>query len=638
MCVVLAEDKVKEKDVQERISALREQYGETWHMDREHPYRTWQYWGSYRTAPTGSAASLINGVVKLLSWPWNAREDVVRMAMTDTTAFGQQRVFKEKVDTKAQEPQPGTKVIMRAVNDWILERLARKSKPRMCSREEFIAKVKSNAALGAWSDEQNRWSSAKEAVEDPAFWQLVDEERERHLAGRCAHCVYNMMGKREKKLGEFGVAKGSRAIWYMWLGSRFLEFEALGFLNEDHWASRGSSGSGVEGISLNYLGWYLKGLSTLEGGLFYADDTAGWDTKVTNADLEDEEQLLRYMEGEHKQLAATIMQKAYHAKVVKVARPSRDGGCVMDVITRRDQRGSGQVVTYALNTLTNIKVQLIRMMEGEGVIEASDAHNPRLLRVERWLRDHGEERLGRMLVSGDDCVVRPVDDRFSRALYFLNDMAKTRKDIGEWEHSVGFSNWEEVPFCSHHFHELVMKDGRALIVPCRDQDELVGRARVSPGCGWSVRETACLSKAYGQMWLLSYFHRRDLRTLGLAICSAVPIDWVPTGRTTWSIHASGAWMTTEDMLDVWNRVWILDNPFMHSKEKIVEWRDVPYLPKSHDMLCSSLVGRKERAEWAKNIWGAVEKVRKMIGQEKFKDYLSCMDRHDGSSSHHHHHH
>nr|AXB87773.1 polyprotein [Kyasanur Forest disease virus] len=627
-CVVLAEDKVREADVAERIAALKTQYGDSWHVDKEHPYRTWQYWGSYKTEATGSAASLINGVVKLLSWPWNAREDVVRMAMTDTTAFGQQRVFKEKVDTKAQEPQVGTKIIMRAVNDWIFERLAGKKTPRLCTREEFIAKVRSNAALGAWSDEQNRWPNAREAVEDPEFWRLVDEERERHLGGRCAQCVYNMMGKREKKLGEFGVARGSRAIWYMWLGSRYLEFEALGFLNEDHWASRDLSGAGVEGTSLNYLGWHLKKLSELEGGLFYADDTAGWDTRITNADLEDEEQILRYLEGEHRALAKTILEKAYHAKVVKVARPSSSGGCVMDIITRRDQRGSGQVVTYALNTLTNIKVQLIRMMEGEGVIGPSDSQDPRLLRVEAWLKEHGEERLTRMLVSGDDCVVRPIDDRFGKALYFLNDMAKVRKDTGEWEPSEGYSSWEEVPFCSHHFHELTMKDGRAIIVPCRDQDELVGRARVSPGCGWSVRETACLSKAYGQMWLLSYFHRRDLRTLGLAICSAVPIDWVPQGRTTWSIHASGAWMTTEDMLEVWNRVWILDNPFMEDKGKVREWRDIPYLPKSQDGLCSSLVGRRERAEWAKNIWGSVEKVRRMIGPERYADYLSCMDRHE----------
>nr|YP_009513190.1 polyprotein [Royal Farm virus]ABB90673.1 polyprotein [Royal Farm virus] len=627
-CVVLAEDRVREEDVIERVEALRKQYADTWHVDSEHPYRTWQYWGSYRTPPMGSAASLINGVVKLLSWPWNAREDVVRMAMTDTTAFGQQRVFKDKVDTKAQEPQPGTRVIMRCVNDWMMDRLAKRSKPRLCTKEEFCAKVRSNAALGAWTDEQNIWKNAREAVEDPGFWNLVDAERELHRQGRCAQCVYNMMGKREKKLGEFGSAKGSRAIWYMWLGSRFLEFEALGFLNEDHWASREACGAGVEGTSLNYLGWLVRELGQMNGGKMYADDTAGWDTRITNADLEDEEQLLRHMEGEHRVLARTIFQKAYHAKVVRVARPSSDGGCVMGIITRRDQRGSGQVVTYALNTPTNIKVQLMRMMESEGVIGPADAHDPRLLRVENWLQRHGEERLRRMLVSGDDCVVKPIDDRFAGALYFLNDMAKVRKDTTEWEHSRGFESWEEVPFCPHHFHELVMKDGRTLVVPCRDQDELVGRARVSPGCGWSIRETACLSKAYGQMWLLSYFHRRDLRTLGLAICSAVPVDWVPTGRTTWSIHASGAWMTTEDMLEVWNRVWIQDNPYMEDKSKVAEWRDVPYLPKAQDMVCGSLIGRADRAEWARKIWTGVLKVRAMIGHERYRDYLSCMDRHE----------
>ncbi|EBT3657414.1 hypothetical protein CKD38_24175, partial [Salmonella enterica] len=126
--------------------------------------------------------------------------------------------------------------------------------------------------------------------------------------GQCRHCVYNMMGKREKKLGEFGVAKGSRAIWYMWLGSRFLEFEVLGFLNEEHWASRVVSGAGVEGTSLNYLGWLLRELGAKDGGRLYADDTAGWDTRITNADLEDEEQILRYMEGEHHVLAKTILE------------------------------------------------------------------------------------------------------------------------------------------------------------------------------------------------------------------------------------------------------------------------------------------------------------------------------------------
>nr|QTA74161.1 polyprotein [Kama virus] len=630
-CVTLAEDRVDEVLVRDRIERLRGQYSASWLHDADHPYRTWQYWGSYRCADSGSSASMLNGIVKMMSWPWNAREEVSLMAMTDTTAFGQQRVFKDKVDTKAQEPRMGTRMIMRTVNSWLLSRLARKSKPRLCTREEFIQKVRSNAAIGAWLDEQNKWKNAKEAVEDPQFWKMVDDERELHLKGKCATCVYNMMGKREKKAGEFGRAKGSRAIWYMWLGSRFLEFEALGFLNEDHWASREMSGGGVEGLGLHYLGWLLRGLSEIPGGKLYADDTAGWDTRITNSDLEDEEELLNHLEGEHRALAEAVMKLAYHAKVVKVARPASDGGTVMDIITRRDQRGSGQVVTYALNTITNIKVQLIRMMEGEGVIGAVDMNEPRIMRVERWLTEHGEERLKRLLVSGDDCVVRPVDDRFGSALNFLNDMSKTRKDVGEWTPSAGYERWEEVPFCSHHFHELVMKDGRELIVPCREQDELVGRARVSPGCGWTVRETAGLSKAYAQMWLLGYFHRRDLRLMGLGICSAVPVDWVPTGRTTWSIHGKGEWMTTEDMLDVWNRVWIMDNPFMPSdkKELVSDWRDVPYLPKAQDRMCGSLIGTNSRASWAENIWGTVEKIRNMVGMENFRDYLSVMDRYGG---------
>lgn len=52
-------------------------------------------------------------------------------------------------------------------------------------------------------------------------------------------CVYNTMGKKEKKPALTGDLKGSRTIWYMWLGSRFLEYEALGFLNEDHFRVNG---------------------------------------------------------------------------------------------------------------------------------------------------------------------------------------------------------------------------------------------------------------------------------------------------------------------------------------------------------------------------------------------------------------
>nr|YP_009126871.1 polyprotein [Jutiapa virus]AJA91182.1 polyprotein [Jutiapa virus] len=614
--------KCDQNKIADRIHKLKSENSDRWIQDNNHPYRTWTYHGSFKVRSMGTKASAPNHIVRLLSWPWNQLERVVSMSMTDTTAFGQQRVFKEKVDTKAPEPPKEVRRVMRLVFTWLVKRiLAKGGKVRLCTKEEFINKIESHAAIGAWSKEMESWTSAREAVNDPMFWNLVSRERELHKKGKCEMCVYNLMGKREKKPGEYGVAKGSRTIWYMWLGSRFLEFEAFGFLNEEHWASRKLSGGGVEGVPLAYLGYLLSEMAD-KPGVLYADDTAGWDTRITEADLEDERTLLDYMTPEHRLLAQPLFDLTYMNKVALCPRPYKTGGVVIDVISRRDQRGSGQVVTYALNTLTNIKVQLIRMAESEGVLTSELQDNG----LRGWLEMHGEDRLTRLLVSGDDCVVNAMDERFSNALTWLNLMAKVRKDVGQWEPSRGRDDWEEVEFCSNHFHRLTMKDGRELIVPCRDQTELVARACVNQGGSADPRATGCLAKSYAQMWQLLYFHRRDLRMMSLAIMSAVPVDWVPTGRTTWSVHAGKEWMTDEDMLEVWNRIWIRDNPWMDRKDEIDQWSNIPYLPRKVDKKCGSLIGMKNRIEWAKLLPGAVLKVRNVFGRENFRDYLQVMGR------------
>ncbi|ABD64515.1 polyprotein, partial [Ngoye virus] len=254
-----------------RLERIRRTHEKTWRVDTHHPYRYWNYHGSYEGAQRGSAGSLVNGVVKMLSWPWSTIESVTCMNMTDTTPFGQQRVFREKVDTKVPEPSPGTRKAMAVVAEWMWERFFHRKVARLCTREEFVAKVHSNAAIGAWDPQMGGWSSAAEAVQDEAFWQMVDEERDRHRRGECEMCVYNMMGKREKKPAKFGKARGSRAIWYMWLGSRFLEFEALGFLNEDHWMDRENSRAGVEGLGVQYLGYVLRDMERLPGVGYVAD-------------------------------------------------------------------------------------------------------------------------------------------------------------------------------------------------------------------------------------------------------------------------------------------------------------------------------------------------------------------------------
>ncbi|PPK18673.1 hypothetical protein CV015_01660, partial [Staphylococcus haemolyticus] len=161
----------------------------------------------------------------------------------------------------------------------------------------------------------------------------------------------------------------------------------------------------------------------------YADDTAGWDTRITEDDLHNEEKITQQMDPEHRQLANAIFKLTYQNKVVKVQRPTPKG-TVMDIISRKDQRGSGQGGTYGLNTITNMEAQLIRQMEGEGVLSKADLENPHPLekKITQWLETKGVERLKRMAISGDDCVVKPIDDRFANALLALNDMRKNKKD------------------------------------------------------------------------------------------------------------------------------------------------------------------------------------------------------------------
>lgn len=66
------------------------------------------------------------------------------------------------------------------------------------TKEEFIANVRNNAAIGSWSRDVP-WKDVQEAVQDQAFWNLVGHERHLHLQGRCEMCLYNTMGKKEKK-------------------------------------------------------------------------------------------------------------------------------------------------------------------------------------------------------------------------------------------------------------------------------------------------------------------------------------------------------------------------------------------------------------------------------------------------------
>ncbi len=607
--------KVKDMDpdmTRSRIEKLRSENATTWFKDVNHPYQTFKYHGSYVTDDVNVGGQTVNPLIRKIMWPWEAVGGVTNFMMTDISTYAQQKVLREKVDTSVVEPRDQIKMVNRKITKHMVKMFkSRGLKPRILTREDYIANVRSDAAIGSWSRDVP-WRKVNAALKDQAFWDLVDRERSLHLKGDCAMCVYNTMGKKEKKPTVAGEPKGSRTIWYMWLGSRYLEYEALGFLNEDHWVARENFPCGVGGQGVNYFGNYLEEISQ-RGKYFVADDIAGWDTRISQADLADEEYLiLNLIEDDyHRALAQAVMRFAYQNIVALFPRAHHKfgSGTVMDVVSRPDQRGSGQVVTYALNTITNGKVQLGRTIECEGLLEAS----PEV--IDRWLARNMENRLRGMVIAGDDVVVATNSVDFAKSLTYLEDNGKVRKNIKPSSPSHIETIWERVEFCSHHYHKLFLKDGRKLIVPCRHEDEIVGRSRVQKGGIVTMPESACLAKAHGQMWALYFFHRRDLRTGYAAINASVPIDWIPEGRTSWSIHQQFEWMTTEDMLEVWNRVWIQNNPWMVDKRTLNGWEEVPYLHKKQDIECGSRIGEKGRAVWSKDLQETVKTVRTILDKE-----------------------
>lgn len=196
---------------------------------------------------------------------------------------------------------------------------------------------------------------------------------------------------------------------------------------------------------------------------------------------------------------------------------------------------------------------------------------------------------------------------------------------------MGFFSSDEIVANSSSTEDTVILIMLLAVVPCRHEDEIIGRSRLQKGGLVSLAESACMAKAYAQMWALYFFHRRDQRLGFCAITSAIPSDWFPVGRTSWSIHQNHEWMTTDDMLRVWNDVWISNNLWVATKEPVMSWDEIPYLHKKQDIACGSLIGSKERATWAREIENGVTSVRRILDSETgrantYRDELSIMSR------------
>ncbi len=592
--------------------------------DGDHPYRYWRYFGSYPSTLRNAGGERISALFEHVCWAF-ARIDAVRnMHFTDVSPAAIQGLFRRKIDV----PQFATEAVAalrhHTIMRWILKHMHRSKQSRMCTKEEFIANITSRKSVGAYTSELV-FEDAIKAVNDDAFWDIVDKERSLHLKGKCEICVYNVMGKREKKVSTLGKTPSARIIWYMHLACRFLEFECLGYLNEDHFLHRDNLPSAVGGVGVQYLGHIMKPIFDATGTA-YAEDTASWDTRITAEDLKAEAQVAEFAEGNHKRLIEFTYKVPYGNKIALVPRRATQGG-VIDVIGNVSQRGSGEVVTYSMNTITNSALQLGRIIEAEGAWDS----------LHDFLEEHGADRLSTMVVAGDDVVVFTTNANYPSALEHIHALGKPRKDMHELTPSRPIRIFDHVSFCSHHYHPVHYK-GTTLVVPCRPQVEIMGRWRVQNSASSDDAVCGALLKANVQHGILFFFHRRDIRKGALAICSSIPADIVPLGKTSYSIHSKHEWMTTEDILEVWNNVWLRDNPYVTDARPARTFRELPYIPKTIDAMCGSLVDTSDRTLWSNSLPTKVREVRQKWAAHPdydsftgFHDYLSVYPEYYGIS-------
>lgn len=634
----IAED-IPEKEYIGRLEYIKRRVT-GWHVDKNHPYATWKYLGSYFTARRSAGGFAVNFIMRSLFWPWKMCAEAMSISMTDTSPSAISKLFREKVDTKVDDPPEAVKSVGRGAMKWLVETFRGKPHltPRIGTLEEFKAKLRPDTALG-W-DPDNDWDNAKEAVEDPNWLHLVNMERQRHLEGRCEECIWSSMGKKEKKPQVFGKPKGSRLIWYLKLMCRFLEFEATGFVNEQHYFAKENCPAGVSGIPVHYLGYEVRKTHCNNGGISYSEDTAGWDTRFTVDDIRNEQRLGDLIvDPYHKKLHEAMYNLVYTCKVLTVTResPNALSDCVVDVIVRRDHKASGERLTYNGNNAINITTELGRLSESDGVMTEEELHSDTNLetRIQEHLQVKGNKYLNQMNMSGDDKHVATPNPRYAVSLTFMNLSGKIRKDMDRDAPSRPIYNWEKIEFCSNHYHALTLSDrtGGEIVVPCRSQSELIGKSFNHLGrVETRIEDGAMNAKAYAGLFLILYFHRRDLRLGAMAAMASVPVNWLPKTRTTYSIHYTHEWLSNEDMLTIWNRVWITNNPHNPRVEPVETWQNVPSLTKSQDVECGSWIGTEARARWAREVPELVRKTRKIIdvstgeNNEYRDDYLSAMGR------------
>ncbi len=263
--------------VEERLGPLKPPHND---------YRSVEEVGVIPGMMDASAAQHTNRILlKLTNGLQPVNGFLTEWGLTDVSAAATFGVYDQKVDTPPVEEHQ-----YRDLEDEVWEVMRQKMSPklretRMLTYQEAVDRLRNDAAVGM--------GAGLDWKVDPEVEKLVREELDNILLGKPRMAWVNTMGKREKKKRKLGKNKGSRLISYYPIVFRICEQMIMGDLL-DQLSVREVNPMAVGHMNpTDYFQQMAEDEANVERDVSQrvhaiADDTAGWDTRVSRMDLERE--------------------------------------------------------------------------------------------------------------------------------------------------------------------------------------------------------------------------------------------------------------------------------------------------------------------------------------------------------------
>ncbi|KAK6042405.1 flavivirus RNA-directed RNA polymerase [Cooperia oncophora] len=447
--------------------------------------------------------------------------DFSMWSVTDTTARETFKMVARKVDVSPVENHDHYPALLSIARGMVQFLKLRGARMRILRPDEIVSLANRKSGMGL---QERMLATSMGDYLDSGLWRKRKKEvAEDLLQGYTDLGFFNSMGKKEKK--KISGFKGSRLIWYLPATMRLVELENLGFLMEILKEFPFS----VSGFPLYDYGPLME-LAFQGCECFLADDVASWDTRISVGDLRIEHWMLQEItQDERQKKLITALYRIYANKRVMIDRERDfdepgDKPCVRSLFSVRGQRGSGENVTYAMNTITNAILTYYKVAKTLGVPDEEwEDWTKRTLLKQRSRLDTGLAQDWMALISGDDSVIG-VKQYMAQGLSKISAeihaaVGKPRKDMATSISSRIYPNLDSVPFCSHYYINVEFA-GVKRRMPVRSCGEILAKARIMLDFPPSLETEEAWARATGFQLLITYPHLLEIRLVALALLSS----------------------------------------------------------------------------------------------------------------------